>query len=167
MCKLPFYLLGPFLLIAACGAQSTAPGTATNQSSIPTVPGQRVLVKVPPRYPETARQLGVTGMVRLLVTIDEGGSVMGADVLSGDPLLTQAAVDAVLRWKFAPYVVDGRATKARTEVQVPVNEVAGGPRVGGVLGGIISSTPILPPDNNGNRIRVSQAVAEQLVIAKV
>ena len=60
------------------------------------------VVNVPPDYPELARRTRVEGVVILETVIDELGNVTSARVLRGHPLLNQAALDAVQRWKFTP-----------------------------------------------------------------
>jgi protein TonB len=60
------------------------------------------LVNVPPDYPELARRTRVEDVVILETVIDELGNVTSARVLRGHPLLNQAALDAVQRWRFTP-----------------------------------------------------------------
>ena len=60
------------------------------------------VTNVPPIYPELARQTRVEDIVILETVIDESGNVTSARVLRGHPLLNQAALDAVQRWKFTP-----------------------------------------------------------------
>jgi protein TonB len=60
------------------------------------------VVNVPPIYPELAQRTRVEDVVILETVIDESGSVTSARVLRGHPLLNQAALDAVQRWKFTP-----------------------------------------------------------------
>jgi periplasmic protein TonB len=60
------------------------------------------VVNVPPDYPELARRTRVEDVVILETVIDESGNVTSARVLRGHPLLNQAALDAVQRWKFTP-----------------------------------------------------------------
>jgi protein TonB len=57
---------------------------------------------VPPIYPELAQRTRVEDVVILETVIDESGNVTSARVLRGHPLLNQAALDAVQRWKFTP-----------------------------------------------------------------
>jgi protein TonB len=59
-------------------------------------------VNVAPEYPDLARRAGVKGIVIIEAVIDASGIVTSARVLRGHPLLDQAAVDAVSRWKFTP-----------------------------------------------------------------
>ena len=60
------------------------------------------VTNVAPIYPELARQTRVEDIVILETVIDEAGNVTSARVLRGHPLLNQAALDAVQRWKFTP-----------------------------------------------------------------
>jgi len=54
-----------------------------------------VLTKLsPPLYPPLARQARITGDVRVLVGIRRDGSVESAELLSGHPMLVQAALDS-------------------------------------------------------------------------
>jgi TonB family protein len=63
---------------------------------------RKVKVKVSPSYPEFARKLGLTGTVKLEVVIATNGSVKETKVIGGHPILVQAAVEAVKKWKFEP-----------------------------------------------------------------
>ena len=60
------------------------------------------VVNVPPLYPELAQRTRVEDVVILETVIDESGNVTSVRVLRGHPLLNQAALDAVQRWKFTP-----------------------------------------------------------------
>ncbi len=61
---------------------------------------RRVKNKVSPIYPEIARKLGLTGAVRLEVTVAPNGTVKDTKVIGGNPILVNAAIDAMKRWKF-------------------------------------------------------------------
>jgi protein TonB len=68
-----------------------------------------VVTKVQPEYPAIARQLKMQGAVELDVTVAENGDVTKVEILKGNPVLTAPAVQAVKRWKFKPFVEDGKA----------------------------------------------------------
>jgi TonB family protein len=68
--------------------------------------------KKAPVYPSTARTLRQTGVVRLELLIDENGQVAKVQNLSGPALLQSAARDAVVKWRFKPFVRDGQPVKA-------------------------------------------------------
>ena len=59
-----------------------------------------VVKKVDPKYPATARAVGVTGEVVLAALVDRNGNVVRTCVVKGHPLLQDAAVTAAKRWKF-------------------------------------------------------------------
>lgn len=61
---------------------------------------RKVKVKVQPSYPEIARKMGLSGSVKLEVVILPNGSVKDTKVIGGHPILVNAAVDAVKKWKF-------------------------------------------------------------------
>lgn len=66
---------------------------------------------VQPVYPAAAAEKGVAGAVKLKMTIDENGSVISAEVISRDPLLTGAAIVAASKSTFSSYMVNGKARK--------------------------------------------------------
>lgn len=74
--------------------------------------------QVTPRYPPQARQAHVQGTVVLQALIGKDGSVRNLHTLSGPPLLTQAAMDAVKQWKYKPYYLDGQPVEAETQINV-------------------------------------------------
>lgn len=65
-----------------------------------------------PVYPPTARSIRATGIVRVDVTIDEEGNVSEIQNASGPVLLQASAKDAIRKWKFRPFIVDGQPVKA-------------------------------------------------------
>ncbi len=67
-----------------------------------------LLKSVPPVYPAFARSSHVEGDVALGAFIDANGNVTELKVLSGPPILRQAAMDAVRQWKYDPARLDGR-----------------------------------------------------------
>jgi TonB family protein len=58
--------------------------------------------KVSAIYPELAKRMHVSGVVKLEVSIEPSGNVGSVKVLSGHPLLGAAATDAVKNWVFEP-----------------------------------------------------------------
>jgi protein TonB len=68
--------------------------------------------KPQPEYPAMAQQLKIEGRVDLEVTISPAGSVDDVKIVSGNPVLTGAATNAVKRWRFEPFAADGKPVKA-------------------------------------------------------
>lgn len=62
----------------------------------------KLVLQVAPVYPDLARQAELEGTVGLLIVVDEMGRVERAEVVQSVPGLDEAAVAAVLRWKFEP-----------------------------------------------------------------
>ena len=58
--------------------------------------------KTPPMYPEIAKRMRISGVVRLTVTVDPDGNVTDVKPLSGNGMLSTAAEEAVRKWRFAP-----------------------------------------------------------------
>ena len=65
-----------------------------------------------PIYPPAARSMRATGTVRVEVTVNEEGEVAEIENTSGPVLLQGAAKDAVMKWKFKPFMRDGKPVKA-------------------------------------------------------
>jgi TonB family protein len=63
---------------------------------------RKVKSKVAPVYPELAKKMDISGTVRVAVVVGPNGTVKSTKVLGGHPLLIDAAVDAVRKWKFEP-----------------------------------------------------------------
>jgi len=110
-----------------------ADGTKVFQPKPPPVvhPAQPATMKVPssilegmlvsktiPAYPTIARTVGVSGTVVLAATISKEGTIENLHVLSGHPLLTQAALDAVRPWRYRPYLLNGQPVEVETTINV-------------------------------------------------
>lgn len=63
---------------------------------------RKVKTKVDPEYPELARRLNLKGVVRVQVTVAAGGTVKEVKELGGNPVLLDALVRAVKKWKYEP-----------------------------------------------------------------
>jgi len=63
---------------------------------------------VRPMYPPVAQAARISGMVILELRINQDGFVSDARVLRSIPMLDQAAVDAVMQWRFTPTLLNGQ-----------------------------------------------------------
>jgi protein TonB len=72
--------------------------------------------KVDPEYPTMARQLHLEGAVELEAHIGENGSVEDVKPLTGNAILMNAAVTAIRKWKFTPFLADGKPSKAVADI---------------------------------------------------
>jgi len=80
-----------------------------------------VIYKVVPIYPAIAKVAGVSGTVVLAATISKAGTIENLRVVSGPAMLQQAALDAVERWRYRPYLLNGEAVAVETTVNVVFN----------------------------------------------
>jgi TonB family protein len=62
--------------------------------------GRKVKTSVKPAYPDVARQMHITGTVRLEATVAADGKVRDTRVIGGSPMLAQEASNAVKKWKY-------------------------------------------------------------------
>jgi len=79
---------------------------------------KRVKTRVQPTYPEAARKAHVQGSVVMLAHISTEGTIKNLFVLSGEPPLTQAALDAVSQWRYKPYLLQENAVEVETQITV-------------------------------------------------
>jgi TonB family protein len=59
------------------------------------------------------------GKVLLKVTISKDGAVTSVSVVSGHPMLIPSAVEAVKKWQYKPFLVDGQPVAVKTEIELP------------------------------------------------
>jgi TonB family protein len=64
-----------------------------------------------PEYPLEAAAKKLQGQVVIKLHISESGSVESTEIVSGEPILAQAAADAMSTWKFKPFIRNGRPSK--------------------------------------------------------
>ncbi|MBX3276680.1 MAG: energy transducer TonB [Acidobacteria bacterium] len=69
--------------------------------------------RVQPPYPPIAKAARAQGAVQVQVTISEDGRVIDAQVVSGHPLLREAALQAARQWAFKPTELSGVPVKVQ------------------------------------------------------
>jgi TonB family protein len=79
---------------------------------------RKVKVTVPPEYPELARKMNIQGLARVLATVTPDGVVAGVKELGGNPILVDALVQAVRKWKY-------EATDHESQIEVRYEFVLG------------------------------------------
>jgi protein TonB len=80
-----------------------------------------LVVKTMPQYPAIPRAAGIQGTVVLQATISRNGSIENLRVISGPPMLQQAAIDAVRTWRYKPYLLNGEPVEVDTTINVVFN----------------------------------------------
>ena len=132
--------------------------------------------KVDPVYPPLAKQARIQGTVILQVEVDKSGNVENVQLFSGHPMLATAAIDAVKRWKYKPYLLNGQPVEVETRVTVnfalpdthPAEGVAGD-MPGGFPPDAPSAIKSISPLHalRPGLVRVPQGVMAERVISKV
>jgi protein TonB len=68
-----------------------------------------------------AKTTRTQGTVVLSATISKEGKIQDLKVMSGPPLLRQAALDAVSQWEYKPYLLSGEPVEVLTDIEVVFN----------------------------------------------
>jgi periplasmic protein TonB len=74
--------------------------------------------RVEPIFPTLARQTGREGRVELHALIGTDGAVRSLQVLEGDPMFYQSALDAVSHWRYKPTSLNGHPVAVDTHITV-------------------------------------------------
>ncbi len=74
-----------------------------------------------PIYPPIARSAHVSGTVVLAATISTQGRIENLRVVSGNPMLTTAAIGAVKTWRYRPYQLNGQPVEVETTINIVFN----------------------------------------------
>ena len=82
------------------------------------VKAARLISSVAPTYPAIAKAQRVGGNVKIDALLDATGRVTSMTIVSGPPLLQQAAMDALRHWKYEPAQLDGKPVPMRLEVTI-------------------------------------------------
>ncbi len=77
-----------------------------------------LLRKVQPTYPPLARSARIQGQVVLQAVIGKDGTIQNLRAISGHPMLTPAAIDAVKQWRYKPYFLNGEPVEVDTQITV-------------------------------------------------
>jgi len=119
-------------------------------------------------YPWEARDKQLQGQVWVKIRVSETGEVESAELISGDPVLAKSAIDAVKKWKFKPFIKNGKPISVSSKLpfnfafsenihqeEAPRDEADAAP-------GSPPATGEAP-----KRVRVSQGVSTGLLVYKV
>jgi periplasmic protein TonB len=82
------------------------------------VEAAKLILQVKPEYPALAKMARIQGVVRLEAVISKEGTIQNLRVLAGHPLLVNAAIDAVKRWRYQPTLLNGDPVEVVTEIDV-------------------------------------------------
>ena len=82
------------------------------------VQAANLLQQIRPAYPSAAKQARIQGTVRFTATIGPDGLVKNLDVVSGDPMLVPAAMEAVKQWVYKPTLLNGNPVEVITTIDI-------------------------------------------------
>lgn len=167
-------LAASLLVLISCASLAAPQEAAPERVRVSDGVMRGVLVRrVKPVYPPLARQAHIQGTVILKVLINKSGDVFDVQLVSGHPMLSPAAIEAVKQWKYQPYLLNGDPVEVETNVQVifkiaddapggVAGDVPGGAPPG-TVGSIRADTPPSEP-NSGNpkHVWVSELVMRGL-----
>ena len=77
-----------------------------------------LIKKIAPVYPAAALKLRKQGAVELLATVSKTGAITNLQVLQGESILAQAAVDAVRQWKYRPFLLNAEPVEIETQITI-------------------------------------------------
>ena len=100
---------------SALGQDSQPNPSAANTTKQFIAPA-RLIQRTDPIYPLEARQRVVQGAVVMKATIAADGTVKNFRITNGDPILRNAARDAVTQWRYEPARVEGVASAVDTTI---------------------------------------------------
>jgi TonB family protein len=100
---------------------SPAPGTSSFPQRIRVggnVQQANLIRKINPVYPFEAKQARIEGAVRFTTIIGKDGSVQNLTLISGHPLLVEAAREVVQQWQYKPTLLNGQPVEVVTQIDV-------------------------------------------------
>jgi TonB family protein len=97
--------------------EKTAPPQLQAPPAIGVTEG-KLLRKVLPQYPQMARSANISGDVVLSAKIGTDGVLHSIKVVSGNPLLREAAIDAARQWRYLPYKLGGKPVETDTRITI-------------------------------------------------
>lgn len=79
-----------------------------------------------PEFPAAARAASISGYVSVVISVDDSGSVVSAEAVSGHPLLRASAVAAAKAAKFQPLMVSGKPVSVTGVIAYNFQDPEGG-----------------------------------------
>ena len=98
--------------------QPPAPAPTTRVIRTSIILEGNLIHKVLPVYPSLARSVRIQGPVVLVAIISKAGTIDNLRAISGHPMLIPAALDAVSRWRYRPYILNNEPIEVETQITV-------------------------------------------------
>src|SRR5216683_4243342 len=103
---------------AAAAEEASSAGGEAPINVAPAVMEANLVLSRVPAYPEVAKAERIEGPVVVQAVISKDGTVDRVHVIEGDRLLRDAASEAVRRWRYKPYLLNGKPVEVATTVTV-------------------------------------------------
>jgi TonB family protein len=175
------YVLIAAMMACTLWAQTAVPPVATSEGNQPSVPDADLTLdriqEVKAIYPTDADQGKPPGDVLVRIHISGTGEVESAELVSGNPGLAGAAVDAAKQWRFKPYLRGGKPVELSTvlPVQFAPSEMGSARGIGTMKIGRFSRESDAKsgePENDSSaalgdpakRIHVSQQIMQRMIV---
>lgn len=113
MCKRKIVFIGFVILLAA-------PLLSFQAYLEPNIAERLLMERPAPEMNQLTVRARVEGMVKMLITVSESGSVVDVRILAGHPMLNGSAVDCVRQSVYRPYAPDGKTVPFTTTVELPL-----------------------------------------------
>ncbi len=111
--------LGPPIPTAASATVFAPPSNGVERIRVGgNVQASNLIKKVVPMYPPLAKQARIQGVVRFTALIDKEGNIVSLQLVSGHPLLAEAALEAVKQWQYKPTLLNGNPAEVITQIDV-------------------------------------------------
>jgi TonB family protein len=107
--RLKVRLIGLVVVLVLSTSAVLVPKALAQSAPVDTAK-RKVKTRVVPDFPPLAKQMNVTGKVKIEVTISPDGRVTSSKVVGGSPVLVGSALEAIKKWRFEP------APKESTEI---------------------------------------------------
>lgn len=171
-CLFVFFVL-PLFAQSNNAAQSQDPSSAPPKPATETqvaVAGTtgsaklEIVKRQTPDYPAAAKKARIQGQAIIQVLISETGEVEKAEIVSGEPTLAKSALDAAKKWKFKPYMKNGKPVKVSTKLPFNFAFEQNIMKDGVSKSGAVQSSP---EQNGGKRAELPQGVTEGMLVHQV
>jgi TonB family protein len=90
------------VLILALIAATASNQASAQSSTVSSTAERKIAARVAPVYPDLAKKMHIHGVVKVEAVVRPNGSVKSTRILGGNPVLIEAAQDAIGKWKFEP-----------------------------------------------------------------
>lgn len=111
-------LLAVLLLLASSSLGQQTSGKPAGRLICTPAPKGEIVRRVMPVYPKQVSAKALSDGVNVKLTIDKRGVPKDLQVTKGDPILANAALEALRQWRWKPYKLNGEAVEVETSVYI-------------------------------------------------